>query len=76
VTPPGSGFGYVASLNNAEATFYANNAGFGTPTCAPAAPATAGTYYGKYAFYSGGSLDASTGGTLLGVYVTSAITIT
>jgi len=76
VTPPSSGFGYVASLNNSEATFYANSSGFGTPIAAPASPATAGTYYGKYAFYSGGSLDASTGGTLLGVYVTSAITIT
>ncbi len=58
-----------ALFNGAAVAFYAFVDGFGTPTCAPAAPATAGTYYGKYAFYN-------SAGTLLGVFSTSAITVT
>jgi hypothetical protein len=58
------------ALFNANAVaFYPFADGFGTPTCAPAAPSTAGTYYGKYAFYN-------SAGTLLGVFTTSAITVT
>jgi hypothetical protein len=64
---PGT-FGNALFNGNAVA-FYAFADGFGTPTCAPAAPSTAGTYYGKYAFYN------STG-TLLGVFTTNAITVT
>jgi hypothetical protein len=57
------------NFNGGAINFYANSSGYGTPTAAPAAPATAGTYYGKYAMY-----DSSN--TLLGVYTTSAITVT
>jgi hypothetical protein len=58
-----------ALFNGSSIAFYAFVDGFGTPTCAPAAPSTAGTYYGKYAFYN-------SAGTLLGVFTTSAITVT
>ena len=58
-----------ALFNGSLVTFYAFDDGFGTPTCAPAAPSAAGTYYGKYAFYNSAS-------TLLGVFTTSAITVT
>jgi hypothetical protein len=61
-------YGNQASTANGAITFYPFSAGFGTPTCVPAAPSSAGTYYGKYAMY-----NAS--GTLLGVFVTSAITV-
>jgi hypothetical protein len=64
-----SNYGIQASFNNGVVAFYAFADGFGTPTCVPAAPGSAGTYYGKYAFYD-------TGGTLLGVFTTSAITVT
>jgi len=57
-----------ALLNGNNIGFYENSDGFGTPTCAPAAPSAAGTYYGKYAFYN-------SSGTLLGVFTTSAITV-
>jgi hypothetical protein len=57
-----------ALFNGNAVAFYAFDDGFGTPTCAPAAPSTAGTYYGKYAFYN-------SSGTLLGVFTTSAITV-
>ena len=58
-----------ALFNGSSVAFYAFVDGFGTPTCAPAAPSTAGTYYGKYAFYN-------SAGTLLGVFTTNAITVT
>jgi len=58
-----------ALFNGNAVAFYAFADGFGTPTCAPAAPSSAGTYYGKYAFYNSSS-------TLLGVFSTSAITVT
>jgi hypothetical protein len=58
-----------ALFSGSSIAFYAFSDGFGTPTCAPAAPSTAGTYYGKYAFYN-------SAGTLLGVFTTSAITVT
>ncbi len=66
VTPGTFGNGL---FNGSSVAFYAFGDGFGTPTCAPAAPSTAGTYYGKYAFYN-------SAGTLLGVFTTSAITVT
>ncbi len=58
-----------ALLSGNNLGFYANSDGFGTPTCAPAAPSSGGTYYGKYAFYNSSN-------TLLGVFSTSAITVT
>jgi hypothetical protein len=58
-----------ALFNGSSVAFYAFGDGFGAPTCAPAAPSTAGTYYGKYAFYN-------SAGTLLGVFTTNAITVT
>jgi len=68
-TVPASNYGNAGSLSNSQINFYANNTGYGTPIAAPAAPSTAGTYYGKYAMY-----DST--GDLLGIFVTSAITIT
>ena len=67
ITVP-STYGTQSSTSNGAITFYPFSTGYGTPITAPAAPASAGTYYGKYAFY-----DASS--TLLGVFVTSAITV-
>ncbi len=64
-TVPSSGYGNNASINNGVISFYPASY-FSMPTGVPAAPATAGTYHGKYAMY-----DSS--GDLLGVYVTSAI---
>jgi hypothetical protein len=58
-----------ALLSGNNLGFYANSDGFGTPTCAPAAPSSGGTYYGKYAFYNSSNM-------LLGVFSTSAITVT
>jgi hypothetical protein len=63
-----STYGNQASTANGAITFYPFSYGYGTPTCVPAAPSTAGTYYGKYAMYN-------SSGTLLGVFVTSAITV-
>jgi hypothetical protein len=68
-TVPTSNYGNAGSLSNGQINFYANNTGYGTPTAVPAAPSTAGTYYGKYAMYD-------SAGELLGIFVTSAITIT
>lgn len=65
---PASNYGNAGSLNNGEINFYAFNSGYGTPTAVPAAPATAGTYYGKFAMFDSAN-------TLLGVFVTSPITI-
>jgi len=58
-----------ALFNGSAVAFYPFSDGFGAPTCAPAAPSTAGTYYGKYAFYN-------SAGTLLGVFTSSAISVT
>ena len=75
-TIPSSNYGYIASFNNNEATLYQNNSDLGTPAACPAAPAAPGTYYAKFAFYSGGTVGGATGGTLMGIFVSSAITVT
>ena len=66
-TVPSSDYGNNASTNNDVITFYPASY-FSNPTGIPAAPSETGTYYGKYAMYDSDS-------TLLGIYVTSAISI-
>ncbi len=68
-TVPSSGYGTSATINNGTLIWY-NAASNLIPATAmaPPAPSTPGTYYGKYAMYDSGS-------TLLGVFVTSAITV-
>lgn len=67
-TASGSGYGDSAAISNGEIAWYAWSAGDGANYCSPPAPATAGTYYGKYALYDSNS-------NLLGIFVTSAITV-
>jgi hypothetical protein len=69
ITVPSSNYGNAGSLSNNQINFYASSTGYGTPTAVPAAPSTAGIYYGKYAMYDSNN-------DLLGIFVTSAITIT
>jgi hypothetical protein len=63
----GGSYGNSAATSNGEITFYSNSQ-LAAPTGCPPAPSTAGTYYGKFAMYN-------SGGTLLGVFTTNAITV-